>query len=608
MKRILYIVLALMAALLRGYGVTAVPPPLQVTPESGMILASDYLLFAQDAEQQQDENEAADLDAQGWFVAPPCPGGEPAFGYIGQALWARLAVHNPTDSDLTVMLELSIARLGSLSWYVVENGKILQRVEQGLEMAGRGGLPTRYPLIAFSLPVGAERMVYVRVVSDSSIWFPLRVGDALAYAQYVGKRDLLDYGFIGTGVVLLLLPLLYGLLQRSRLYLLLALIVAGFMGYYLIFHGYYQWAGGPWQDWVNRQGMLAVALLAHWAFFEFSMTFLRQVVSSRSPMLMRTISWALLACSVIICVVPFGVTVPLLVALLGVCYVSGSVYSLRVAYRSSSRYAQLLAGVWMLTLLVNLGMVAQFLGWVPYCASPIVLQRLSLLFSFAVFFALVSGQHRQAQHEKQRAQRAEHLATEAQLRALRHQLNPHFLFNTLASIDALSEEMPQRIPELVRKLATYLRLRIDPSTDGMTMLGKEVESIRAYLDIEKVRFEEALVTDYSIEEEALSHRIPEMLLQPLVENVIKHGAPPDGVLRIRVSARRKGAELVLRVENNGRMRGRRRDDGRAGGVGTANLIERLAHLYGDGARFELRQEGALVVAEIRLPWDGEVFS
>ena len=228
-----------------------------------------------------------------------------------------------------------------------------------------------------------------------------------------------------------------------------------------------------------------------------------------------------------------------------------------------------------------------------------------MLTFFLMAFTVVAGQRQIERRDRERALLAEKFATEAQLQALRYQLNPHFLYNTLTSIDALSRQAPQRIPDLVRKLATYLRLRLHPSADGMATVESEMDSIRAYLDIEQVRFEESLRVTYEIGPGVEACRVPEMLFQPLVENAVKHGMPPDGALELLIRVSRKGGQVEICVENNGHLGGDGVPCRVEGGVGLRNERERLARVYGDAARFELREEAGRVVAEIRLPVEEE---
>jgi len=177
---------------------------------------------------------------------------------------------------------------------------------------------------------------------------------------------------------------------------------------------------------------------------------------------------------------------------------------------------------------------------------------------------------------------------EAELRALRSQLNPHFLFNTLNNLRGLVAEDPARSQEAIGGLSALLRYALRPSRTGMTTLDRELEATEAYLQLEALRFETRLAYAIETDERAREHPVPTMLLQTLVENAIKHGISrlPEGGA-VRVEARKSSDGLHLRVTNTGRLE--RKRDGR--GIGLANSLERLRLLFGDRVRLELEQAG-----------------
>jgi two-component system, LytTR family, sensor kinase len=211
-----------------------------------------------------------------------------------------------------------------------------------------------------------------------------------------------------------------------------------------------------------------------------------------------------------------------------------------------------------------------------------------------------------------REQEINKLATEAQLRALRAQVNPHFLFNALTTIGYLVQTAPDRALETLMKLTSMLRgvLR----TDGeFVTLEQELQLIASYLDIERARFEERLRVSIDIPQELLSLRVPPLLVQPLVENAIKHGITPSrfgGEVRIRARLERRSndmihAENVLDITVSDSGVGASETDlarGRQRGVGLSNIEERL-RCYG-GTAATLRIDSTLgegTVVELRLP-------
>ncbi|MBA3885877.1 MAG: histidine kinase [Acidobacteria bacterium] len=208
-----------------------------------------------------------------------------------------------------------------------------------------------------------------------------------------------------------------------------------------------------------------------------------------------------------------------------------------------------------------------------------------------------------------RHQEASRLASEAELRALRAQIHPHFLFNALTTIGYLIQAAPDRAVETLMRLTELLR-RVLRSEDGPTTLGHELELVSAYLDIEQARFEARLRVTMDVPADLQEALVPPLVLQPLVENAIKHGiAPQRSGGHIAITADTSaGAEdgvvmLRLRVRNTGRgASAAELAHGRRSGVGLANVEQRLNHLYGARASLSLTStvdEGA--TAEVRLP-------
>ncbi len=198
------------------------------------------------------------------------------------------------------------------------------------------------------------------------------------------------------------------------------------------------------------------------------------------------------------------------------------------------------------------------------------------------------------------------LATEAQLAALRSQINPHFLFNALTTIGYLIKADPTKAYDTLLRLTQLLR-GVLSSTGDFCTLGDEIRLIESYLDIERARFEEKLSVKFNVPAELESFRVPALILQPLVENAIKHGVSENklgGEVRITASlSKRDGVSTVkLSVTDSGA--GGIRDERSIGnvGVGIRNVEERLASYYGDAAKFSLKVGQANgTVATIELP-------
>ena len=191
---------------------------------------------------------------------------------------------------------------------------------------------------------------------------------------------------------------------------------------------------------------------------------------------------------------------------------------------------------------------------------------------------------------------------QAQLRALKMQLHPHFLFNTLHSISSLVLEDPPKANSMIARLGDFLRLTLENSDQQLISLKEETEFIRCYLDIEQVRFGDRLTLAFELEPQTLPAQVPHLILQPVVENAIQHAIAPRATRgHIKIEAKRLNSLLRLEVRDNGPGIISNSDLFGAEGVGLSNVRARLHQIYGSEFRFELmnaRDGGLAVVMEI----------
>jgi len=212
------------------------------------------------------------------------------------------------------------------------------------------------------------------------------------------------------------------------------------------------------------------------------------------------------------------------------------------------------------------------------------------------------------QEEKQRGLKVAAMAHEAQLKMLRYQLNPHFLFNTLNAISTLILDKDTDLANtMVTRLSRFLRYTLDSDPMQRVTVAEEIEAIKLYLDIEKVRFDDRLRLHFEIENDAKSALVPSLLLQPLVENAIKYAVSQSvNGGSIGISAKIVENNLLLEVADNGP--GLDLKYGRipkGGGVGVSNCRERLKELYGKKQSFRLSTtdpHGLTITMKIPITW------
>ena len=228
----------------------------------------------------------------------------------------------------------------------------------------------------------------------------------------------------------------------------------------------------------------------------------------------------------------------------------------------------------------------------------------------ALYFAI--NYFVRAEEQSDQMLRLEAQATSAQLTMLRYQLNPHFLFNTLNSISTLVLlKQTDQANAMLSRLSSFLRFTLINEAEAKVSLTQEVETLKLYLDIEKMRFEERLRTNFEIDPAASNALVPSLLLQPLVENAIKYAVTPkEEGADISISAQLVGQKLRIIVSDSGPgLQQGQQDYSLSTGVGMANTRERLLQAYGDDQRFEhyVKASGGFEVL-LELPYQTKTIS
>lgn len=233
-----------------------------------------------------------------------------------------------------------------------------------------------------------------------------------------------------------------------------------------------------------------------------------------------------------------------------------------------------------------------------YCVLNMIMYWLVVLAHFGWHF------YQRYREREISAAQLERELTEARLEALRMQLNPHFLFNTLHAVSALIHDNPEAADRVVARLSELLRLSLDHSKPQEVPLTDEMDFLSRYLEIEQTRFAERLKVDIQVEPDAEQSLVPYLILQPLVENAIRHGIEPrEEQGRLTISARRNDGRLELRVCDNGSGLPENGGNVPKEGIGLSNTRSRLRHLYGDRFRLDLLDgEAGGLEARLEIPF------
>ena len=250
-------------------------------------------------------------------------------------------------------------------------------------------------------------------------------------------------------------------------------------------------------------------------------------------------------------------------------------------------------------------------GKAPTVAWTLYLQRRYLenldftLMTYTTVLGLSYALHysREAQARAVKEAQLETRLVEARLRTLQAELQPHFLFNTLHAISSLVHTNPDGADRMISRLSDLLRLTFDRSGAPRISLSEELEFLQKYLEIEQTRFADRLSVRFEIDPETLDAEVPRLILQPLVENAIKHGvSPKPGAGLVQISTKRQGDNLWIEVSDNGvglsaGARARLRS-----GVGLSNTRDRLECLYGDAHRIEFSDETRGLAVRLQFPF------
>jgi signal transduction histidine kinase len=231
-----------------------------------------------------------------------------------------------------------------------------------------------------------------------------------------------------------------------------------------------------------------------------------------------------------------------------------------------------------------------------------------IVYGLTLALAYLIGHYREAQAQRVTFSRLETRLARAQLDNLRAQLQPHFLFNTLNTVSSVMYDDPAAADAVLARLSELLRRTMDGGVAAQEVpLGRELEALEMYVDIMRARFGERLVVRLEIEPEARLALVPSLLLQPLVENALRHGEPaPPAPAQISISATREGDWVTIDIIDNGPGFGDPEAARSGDGVGLPNTIARLDQLYGAAASLELDNPlGGGARVRVRLPFTND---
>ena len=242
--------------------------------------------------------------------------------------------------------------------------------------------------------------------------------------------------------------------------------------------------------------------------------------------------------------------------------------------------------------------------WVSYAQDQYLRNLDWSLVTYAAVVGLsyALGYYRESQARALKEAHLESSLMEARLKTLEAELHPHFLFNTLHAISTLVHTDPEAADRMISRLSDLLRLTFDRSGAAGVPLKEELEFLQKYLEIEQIRFQDRLSVKFDIDPETLDTDVPRMILQPLVENAIKHGiGPRSGQGLVQISARKQEDKIWIEVRDNGVGLSRNARVRFNNGVGLSNTRARLECLYGAEQRLDFAEEDSGLSVQMLIP-------
>ena len=254
-----------------------------------------------------------------------------------------------------------------------------------------------------------------------------------------------------------------------------------------------------------------------------------------------------------------------------------------------------------------LGIKKMSLDTVKHMIGVLPAAVITRLIEFGILYAVITAIELRRKYRNKQLELAqlEGQLSSAQLNALRLQLQPHFLFNTLNTISSLMEFDKKQAQKVVSQLGDLLRFVLDQDKHNQAPLWEELDFIKNYLNIEQARFPDRLKIDYQIDPQVLEAQVPSLLLQPLVENAVKHGfATRADAGKIELICKKiEGGQVMIRVRDDGKGSSKSPEELLSSGIGLKNVRERLQLIYRENFTFNVQsEEGKGFEATIIIPF------
>lgn len=553
--------------------------------------------FLVDESRQLTPAETLRKPASAWTQRPP--GSIATFGYSNASVWGRIKFTETPKS--AVVVQLPTTRIDHVEWYRVTDSSAECLARNGYrDSANTGMAPREYPAINLQPPRNSGELLF-KVSSECALAIPVEVHAAVNLRAFELERCAIGHLEIGGAAAIVVVCLTLAAFFRDISLALLGLCGVAVVCYGVLFDTVLALPGCSIPAWLPRTGcsffctlqaQLMLAFAATHTGFKNLSRFDRRVLMTGT---LSSVAYVLLHAWI-----PYSVLVPWLN---GICILDSvcSGWIISVRFRNERTFLNLFPLVMLLFAHIpGLLLTLYFHGYSITFLSPQSLRMIAMPIVFCGLAFSLMQRRRFGEALKLHAALARAGESDARLRALRYQLNPHMLMNSLTAISSLSRRAPEQIPAVIQNLSSILHASLKPPTGLTWSLGQELNLARSLVALEQVRFDEQLNFSVSAEPVLLNCRIPEMLLQPLVENAIKYCTSATQPPELRITVMSENDMLIVRVVNSFEYHDGV-DQKQGFSIGHANIRQRLELTYGSNARFQFCVSDALAIAEIRLP-------
>lgn len=516
--------------------------------------------------------------------------GIPNFGFSDAAVWCRVDLAG--RSPASIVAELSSTRLDHVRWFEYREGKRLQAVSNGWRDNGPAdSAPTSYPHLRLQLNSAQNTTILIRVSSECALTLPVSVFTAEEHSRASEQRSYVAHLQVGASLAVVAICILLGITFRDALFILLGGCCAAGFVYGVLYDPVLSLETFSIPPAASRVGCSIAAIVASIMMIIFCGAYCQlRNLSHFDRRLLLAAAFLTAALLPLHFVISFGTLNQFLGLFLSINECCG-IWIISSPWRHKRESADFQVLIWVLLIhFPALLFVLQLQQIIPTYLPPQSVRFIALPTIVSGLACVLIRRRQLAERLRITAAQAQAGESEARLAALRFQLNPHMLLNCLTAISALAHTAPRRIPAIIDNLATILQSRLKPTPRQLWTLSEELQLARSLVELENLRYDDSVTFQESVQSDAEACLLPEMLLQPLIENALKYGRAESEPPSITLNACVNSDRLVITISNSNASNPTRKV-AHGFGIGISNIRQRLDLLYGRRAEFRIDEEG-----------------